>query len=101
MHLFILLTTLLVINISNIKIQLHKEKEGGDERYTSLYQEDKELIVLIEKNENNLNVLKKLQSNLSIQDKFDIIEKNELSSTYKNMNMKAGGLMDDWEFDIS
>ena len=101
MHLFILLTTLLVINISNIKIQLHKEKEGGDERYTSLYQEDKELIVLIEKNENNINVLKKLQSNLSIQDKFDIIEKNELSSTYKNMNMKAGGLMDDWEFDIS
>ena len=101
MHLFILLTTLLVINISNIKIQLHKEKEGGDERYASLYQEDKELIVLIEKNENNINVLKKLQSNLSIQDKFDIIEKNELSSTYKNMNMKAGGLMDDWEFDIS
>jgi uncharacterized protein YpmB len=101
MHLFILLTTLLVINISNIKIQLHKEKEGGDERYTSLYQEDKELIVLIEKNERNINVLKKLQSNLSIQDKFDIIEKNELSSTYKNMNMKAGGLMDDWEFDIS
>ena len=101
MHLFILLTTLLVINISNIKIQLHKEKEGGDERYTSLYQEDKELIVLIEKNERNINVLKKLQSNLSIQDKFDIIEKNEVSSTYKNMNMKAGGLMDDWEFDIS
>ena len=100
MHLFILLTTLLVINISNVKIPLQPERQGCDERFPIEYDEDKEMIFLIQKNEHNLDVLKKLLSNLSIQEKFDIIENDDFTPTYKSMHMNAGGLMNDWEFDF-
>ena len=96
MHLFILFTTLLVISLSNIKNYL--QRGGCDERIKLTYDEDKKMIGLI-KNENNLNLLKKIQSNVSIQEKLDFIEKNDFTSSYKIFDIKAGNLMNDWEFE--
>lgn len=98
MYLFILLTSLLVINLSNIKIPV---REGCDERFSLEYDKDKEILYIIQKNQYNLDLLKKLQSTLSVEEKINAIKMNDFTPTYKPINVKAGGLMDDWNFDIS
>jgi hypothetical protein len=86
------------MNLSNIKPNLKEERNGLDERFPEEKPKIKEIYRIL-KNYEKMEMLKKLQSNIPIQDKLDIIEKNDYSSTYKMFDKKAGGLMNDWEFE--
>jgi len=87
------------MNLSNIKPNLQEERNGLDERFPEKENGKIKEIHRILKNYEKMEMLKKLQSNIPIQDKLDIIEKNDYSSTYKPINMKEGGLLNDWEFE--
>ena len=94
MYLCILLASLWVINT----IFLHKN-HGVDERFTLEYDNDKEIIYRIYKHNHNLSVLKKLQSPISIPEKMKKINENDLSPSVRIISLKAGGLMNDWDFE--
>ena len=99
LNLFILFITLFVMNTS-IRPELEIDSQGLDERFPEKENKRKEIHKIL-KNYEKIELLKKLQSNISIQDKLDIIEKNDYSSTYKSTNMKGGGLLNEWDFDFS
>jgi len=94
MNLFILLASLWVINT----IILNKST-GLDERFTLEYDNDKEIIYRIYKHNHNLSVLKKLQTQISIPEKIEIINHNDFSPSVRITSLKAGGLMNDWDFE--
>ena len=94
MYLCILLASLWVINTINLN-----KTTGLDERFSLEYDNDKEIIYRIYKHENNLNLLKKLQSPISIPEKIKKINENDLSPSVRIISLKAGGLMNDWDFE--
>jgi len=101
MHLFILITTLWVTNISLLNnINIDKRNNGMDERFEILYDHDKEIIYSIQKNYYNIQLLKKLQSISSDEEKIEAIQNNDYNPSYNLYNIKSGGLMKDWDFDI-
>lgn len=85
---------------TSIRPELEIDRQGLDERFPEKENKRKEIHKIL-KNYEKIELLKKLQSNISIQDKLDIIEKNDYSSTYKSTNMKGGGLLNEWDFDFS
>lgn len=108
MHLFILFAYLLLVNVRNNILKTDYEvgvdnsvslQFGVDERF-SLEYDDYDKMYMIQKNQYNLDLLKKLQSYLPTQEKINAIEMNDFTSIYKPNNIKAGGLMNDWELDI-
>lgn len=84
---------------TSIRPELKIDREGLDERFPEKENKIKEIHKIL-KNYEKIEILKKLQSNISIQYKFNIIEQHDYSPTYKSINMKAGGLLNDWDFDI-
>ena len=87
------------MNIPNIKLPI-KHGGGLDERFPIEYNNDTEIMNLIYKNYKNMNILLRLQSQISIETKLDIIEKNIYISTYNTIDIKKGGLMNDWNFEL-
>ena len=83
------------MNLSNIKPNLQEERQGLDERFPEEKPKIKEIYRLF-KNYEKMEIVKKLQSNIT---KLDIIEKNDYSPTYKSIKMKEGGLLNDWDFE--
>jgi hypothetical protein len=87
------------LNIPNIKLPI-KKYSGLDERFPIEYNNDTEIMNLIYTNYKNMNILLRLQSQISIETKLDIIEKNIYISTYNTIDIKKGGLMNDWNFEL-
>ena len=103
MNLFILLTALWVINVSNINVSVPipmiKLNEGIDERFSIEYDEDKEIIYRIQKHQHKFDILKKIESSISINEKIDEIKNMDISASYKRIQLTEGGLMNDWDFE--
>ena len=100
MHLFILFISLCITNL-NIKYKtLRSEIGGNDERYLYNRTENCELLNTIKKNNYKMMFLNKLESSISTNEKIDLIENDIYTNTHNEYNIKAGGLMDDWLFEI-
>lgn len=96
MNIIIILSALWVIHLSTENTQLNL---GMDERPILQYDDDKEILYTIQKHNNNIQLLEKLQSHISIQEKIDEIQKIDLTPSYKRIHVKSGGLMKDWDFE--
>lgn len=98
MHLFILLSTLWVMNISVPNTStLPKRNDGLDERFEIHYDEDKEVIYSLQKHYYNMELLRKLQMPVSFEEKIEAIQNNAYVPSYYLYDVKSGGLMSDWE----
>jgi len=97
MHLFILMVSLLVTNLTIKYKTLREEIGGNDERYLT---ENCELLNTIKKNNYKMMCLKKLESSISTNEKIDFIKNDIYTKSYDTYNIKAGGLMDDWLFEL-
>jgi hypothetical protein len=71
---------------------------GIDERFP-IKNFENEMKTKIVKYNNYSDLIKKLESSISIIDKLKIVEMNDNTSSYKNIDIRAGGLFTDWDFE--
>ena len=86
---------------SFLKNESHEDIRGGiDGRYGNNTEPVSELITIYRNNELS-KILKKLQNeNINDLDKVKIIKENYILESNVGRNIYAGGLMDDWEYEI-
>lgn len=76
-------------------------KKGYNEAYFNHPDDSRENLEKIYINHEKYKLLKTLESNnLSVYDKIKLIKKNYLLPEERYSNLLAGGLMNDWNFDI-
>ena len=79
------------------KIDLNNIEESGDNSNDFNITQFHKINTCFEKQK----ILKKLESNISIHDKINIIKDNYIFNNTLGTNITAGGLLNDFNFDIS
>jgi len=87
--------------VENKNMNDYSYKKGYNEAYFNHPDDSREKLEKIYINYEKYKLLKTLESNnLSVYDKIELIKKNDLLKKQSSPNLLAGGLLEDWNFDI-